>query len=217
MANFVCLTADVFELKELVQTAEQSQFPDCEFLQQLKAAVAEAERCANVAIQLVNRKHRTRSDRQTLIWDPVFCVRIYISTTPLKKYVPDLKQFACFVVRSRHANSSAMSTAQPARLSLDELQAFMQQLESLPCVVREAELVQVLQTTGKYLLCMPEVFLSCEPFNPQKWSRGNFSFQLWAAVSSRVWRNWQVICFWGQSLLDCQFSQQKKLTFFVSC
>ena len=30
-----------------------------------------------------------------------------------------------------------------ARLSLDELQGFMQQLQSLPCVVREAELVQV--------------------------------------------------------------------------
>lgn len=28
-------------------------------------------------------------------------------------------------------------------LSLDELQGFMQQLQNLPCVVREAELVQV--------------------------------------------------------------------------
>ena len=54
------LFADVCELKELVGTAEQSQFPDCDLLQQLKAAVTEAERCANVAIQLVNRKHRTR-------------------------------------------------------------------------------------------------------------------------------------------------------------
>ena len=57
---FACFTKDVAELKELVTTAEQSQFPDCDFLQQLKAAVTEAERCANVAIQLVNRKHRTR-------------------------------------------------------------------------------------------------------------------------------------------------------------
>lgn len=51
---------DVSELKDLVNTAEQSQFPDCDLFQQLKAAVAEAERCASVALQLVSRKHRTR-------------------------------------------------------------------------------------------------------------------------------------------------------------
>ena len=51
---------DVSELKDLVSTAEQSQFPDCDLFQQLKAAVAEAERCASVALQLVSRKHRTR-------------------------------------------------------------------------------------------------------------------------------------------------------------
>lgn len=51
---------DVLELKDLVSTAEQSQFPDCDLFQQLKAAVAEAERCASVALQLVSRKHRTR-------------------------------------------------------------------------------------------------------------------------------------------------------------
>lgn len=51
---------DVSELKDLVSTAEQSQFPDCDLFQQLKAAVTEAERCASVALQLVSRKHRTR-------------------------------------------------------------------------------------------------------------------------------------------------------------
>lgn len=55
-----CLFTDVSELKELVNTAEQSQFPDCDLFQQLKAAVTEAERCASVAVQLVSRKHRTR-------------------------------------------------------------------------------------------------------------------------------------------------------------
>ena len=54
------LFVDVSELKDLVNTAEQSQFPDCDLFQQLKAAVAEAERCASVALQLVSRKHRTR-------------------------------------------------------------------------------------------------------------------------------------------------------------
>lgn len=47
-------------LKELVSTADQSQFPDCDLLQELKSAVAEAERCGSVATQLVTKKHRTR-------------------------------------------------------------------------------------------------------------------------------------------------------------
>lgn len=47
-------------LKELVTTAEQSNFPDCELLEELKSAVAEAERCGSVATQLVTKKHRTR-------------------------------------------------------------------------------------------------------------------------------------------------------------
>ena len=81
-------------------TAEQSQFPDCDLFQQLKAAVTEAERCASVALQLVSRKHRTRP----------------------------------------HGGADP---APATRLSLDELQGFMQQLQNLPCVVREAELVQV--------------------------------------------------------------------------
>lgn len=34
-------------------------------------------------------------------------------------------------------------TVAATRLSLDELQGFMQQLQNLPCVVREADLVQV--------------------------------------------------------------------------
>lgn len=39
-------------------------------------------------------------------------------------------------------------------LSLDELQGFMQQLQNLPCVVREAELVQVsLAQALKRLVC----------------------------------------------------------------
>lgn len=88
------------ELKDLVVTAEQSQFPDCDLLQLLKSTLAEAERCASVALQLVSRKHRTRHNLPTSV-----------------VHVP--------------------------KLSLDELQAFRQQLEGLPCVIREADLVQV--------------------------------------------------------------------------
>lgn len=101
---------DVSELKYLVTTAEQSQFPDCDLFQQLKAAVAEAERCASVALQLVSRKHRTRPH-------------------------------------------SGADTAPSTRLSLDELQGFMQQLQNLPCVVREADLVQELMTHVESFQC----------------------------------------------------------------
>ena len=72
---------DVSELKDLVNTAEQSQFPDCDLFQQLKAAVAEAERCASVALQLVSRKHRTRYSSQAIMairddyqYNPIFPV-----------------------------------------------------------------------------------------------------------------------------------------------
>ena len=94
-------TSDVSQLKDLVSTAEQSQFPDCDLLQQLKSTVTEAERCASVAVQLVSRKHRTR-----------------------------------------HA-SPAIGSLPVAKLTLDELQAFMEQLNNLPCSIHEAELVQV--------------------------------------------------------------------------
>lgn len=90
----------VFDLKELVVTAEQSQFPDCDLLQLLKSTLAEAERCASVALQLVSRKHRTR-------------------------------------------HNLPASLVQGPKLGLDELQAFGQQLASLPCIIREADLVQV--------------------------------------------------------------------------
>ncbi|XP_015761819.1 PREDICTED: LOW QUALITY PROTEIN: lysine-specific demethylase 5A-like [Acropora digitifera] len=101
---------DVSELKHLVNTAEQSQFPDCDLFQQLKAAVAEAERCASVALQLVSRKHRTRPQ-------------------------------------------SGAEAVSMTLLSLDELQGFMQQLQNLPCVVREAELVQELMTRVESFQC----------------------------------------------------------------
>lgn len=101
---------DVSELKDLVSTAEQSQFPDCDLFQQLKAAVTEAERCASVALQLVSRKHRTRP----------------------------------------HSGTEAVPAT---RLSLDELQGFMQQLQNLPCIVREADLVQELMTRVESFQC----------------------------------------------------------------
>ena len=48
------------QLKEMIVEADEKRFPDNELLQQLVSAVTEAERCANVATQLVSKKHRTR-------------------------------------------------------------------------------------------------------------------------------------------------------------
>ncbi len=51
---------DFSELRDLLTEAEQNQFPSCDLLDQLKAAVAEAEQCAQVATQLFAKKHKTR-------------------------------------------------------------------------------------------------------------------------------------------------------------
>ncbi|XP_033647980.1 lysine-specific demethylase 5A-like isoform X1 [Asterias rubens] len=55
---------DVTQLKEMIVEADEKRFPDNELLQQLVSAVTEAERCANVATQLVSKKHRTRQRQQ---------------------------------------------------------------------------------------------------------------------------------------------------------
>jgi hypothetical protein len=59
-AGSIYLSSALATLRELVATAEQSHFPECDLLEEVKAAVAEAERCGNVATQLVTKKHRTR-------------------------------------------------------------------------------------------------------------------------------------------------------------
>ena len=55
------ISADVTQLKQMIVEADEKRFPDNELLQQLVSAVTEAERCANIATQLVSKKHRTRS------------------------------------------------------------------------------------------------------------------------------------------------------------
>ena len=51
---------DLLDLKELINEAEEKKFPDSPLLQTLTSAVSEAEKCANVANQLVSKKVRTR-------------------------------------------------------------------------------------------------------------------------------------------------------------
>ena len=65
----VCCRCDLFavgfppelwELKDLLQEADEKKFPESELKSTLANAISEAEKCANVANQLVSKKVRTR-------------------------------------------------------------------------------------------------------------------------------------------------------------
>lgn len=67
MANHVVIyncewlvSLELVDFKELITEAEESQFPDCELLDQLRSCVGEAEQCVQVASQLLAKKHKTR-------------------------------------------------------------------------------------------------------------------------------------------------------------
>ncbi|XP_064606539.1 lysine-specific demethylase 5A-like isoform X1 [Liolophura sinensis] len=90
---------DLEELKELITEAEEKRFPDDDLLQTLISAVSEAEKCANVANQLVTKKVRTRN---------------------------------------RQSGEGKYS----AKLSLEELNCFYEQVTNLPCVITEAKLIK---------------------------------------------------------------------------
>ena len=54
------LVADISELRALVSDAAEKKFPDSPLLQSLEEAIAEADKCAAVAQQLVSTKARAR-------------------------------------------------------------------------------------------------------------------------------------------------------------
>ncbi|XP_059161364.1 lysine-specific demethylase 5A-like isoform X2 [Physella acuta] len=89
------------ELKNLITEAEEKKFPESDLLQTLINAVTEAEKCSNVANQLVSKKVRTRN-RQSIEG----------------KYV--------------------------AKLTLDELNCFFEQVNGLPCIIKETKLIKEL-------------------------------------------------------------------------
>lgn len=53
-------STELNELKNLITEAEEKKFPESDLLQTLINAVTEAEKCSNVANQLVSKKVRTR-------------------------------------------------------------------------------------------------------------------------------------------------------------
>ncbi|GFR98729.1 lysine-specific demethylase 5A [Elysia marginata] len=92
---------DLNQLKDLITESEEKKFPESDLLQTLINAVTEAEKCSNVANQLVSKKVRTRH-RQSVEG----------------KYV--------------------------AKLTLDELNCFYEQVIGLPCIIKETELIKEL-------------------------------------------------------------------------
>ncbi|KAL5014006.1 hypothetical protein ScPMuIL_008276 [Solemya velum] len=90
---------DIQDFKNLITEAEDKHFPETELLQTLITAVGEAEKCANVANQLVSKKVRTRN-RQSFDG----------------KYI--------------------------AKLSLEELNCFYEQVSELPCIISEGQLIK---------------------------------------------------------------------------
>ena len=47
-------------LKDYITQAEESQFPECDLLDQLRNHIIEAEQCSQVANQLLTKKHKSR-------------------------------------------------------------------------------------------------------------------------------------------------------------
>ena len=52
------LLTELWELKDLLQEADEKKFPASDLKASLSAAISEAEKCAHVANQLVSKKAR---------------------------------------------------------------------------------------------------------------------------------------------------------------
>ena len=61
MSKYLLYFPAIGELRDFVTEAGEKKFPDSPLLQSLEDAIAEAEKCAAVANQLVSTKVRTRS------------------------------------------------------------------------------------------------------------------------------------------------------------
>ena len=60
LMSSVFVVLDLLDLRELLKEALEKKYPDTPLLQALMNSVEEAEKCANVASQLVSAKVRTR-------------------------------------------------------------------------------------------------------------------------------------------------------------
>lgn len=89
-------------MSQLVQEARDKRYPDTAVLRNLARCVSEAEKCASLATQLVNRNMRR----------------------PLQ-------------------TPNVTGGDKRTKLSIAEVELFLQQMASLPCVVKETALIEV--------------------------------------------------------------------------
>lgn len=90
-------------MNQLVQEAREKRYPDTGVLRSLSKCVVEAEKCASLATQLVNRNLR----------------------------------------RPLQPSNTNGSSDKHTKLSITEVELFLQQTSSLPCIVKEVALIEV--------------------------------------------------------------------------
>ncbi|XP_072408539.1 lysine-specific demethylase 5A isoform X1 [Chiloscyllium punctatum] len=86
---------ELCELKTLLEEAEEKKFPENDLLQQLRAAVREAETCASIAQLLVSRKQRNRNKSEG------GKTRTKLTVHELKAFVHQLYSLPCVLSQTR--------------------------------------------------------------------------------------------------------------------
>ncbi|XP_071817474.1 lysine-specific demethylase 5A-like isoform X3 [Apostichopus japonicus] len=82
---------DIAELKELLEEADEKNFPENDSLQELINAIAEAEKCSMIAVQLINKKQKQKN----MSGDEKFITRINLDE--LKGFVHTVESLPCFI------------------------------------------------------------------------------------------------------------------------
>lgn len=86
---------DISELKELLEEADEKNFPENDCLQELITAIAEAEKCSMIAMQLINKKEKQKS----LSSDEKFITRINLDE--LKGFVQTVEELPCAIEEAK--------------------------------------------------------------------------------------------------------------------
>lgn len=91
---------ELVDFKELITEAEESQFPDCELLDQLRSCVGEAEQCVQVASQLLAKKHKTRKTSTSAT-----STAPKLSLDELKEFSSQVQNLPCVIKEARAVDS----------------------------------------------------------------------------------------------------------------
>lgn len=98
---FIYFLSDVPQMKKLILEAKEKKYPDAGLMKNLQRAVNEAEKCAALATQLVNRNLRQPLQPTDNLGD------------------------------------------KRTRLSVSELELFLNQMNLLPCAIKETSIIVV--------------------------------------------------------------------------